>query len=152
MHERYHHPIDSFQSLRNFEIKMYSEYQQMQKEFGFCVIEGNQSIFIAAMCGTRRMVGIDCSAAMQVLYLTRLVKKDNGFLEIEIGRDLRIIKCTLVSGCTEMLYHRQHFGEMLVERQQRATANSLDSNASAPVHEKDTDVGPSKVRKSKGKK
>lgn len=79
-------------------------------------------------------------------------KKDNGFLEIEIGRDLRIIKRTLFSGRTEMLYHRQHFGEMLVERQQRATASSLDSNAPAPVHEKDNDVGRSKVKKSKGKK
>src|SRR5258708_38790615 len=98
MHERYHHPIDSFQSFRNFEIKMYSEYQQMQKEVGFCGIAGNQSIFIAAMCGTRRMVGIDCSAAMQVLDLTRLVKKDNRFLEIESGRDMRIIKCTLALG------------------------------------------------------
>jgi predicted phosphodiesterase len=79
-------------------------------------------------------------------------KKDNGFLEIEIGRDLRIIKRTLFSGRTEMLYHRQHFGEMLVERQQRATASSLDSNAPAPVYEKDNDVGRSKVKKSKGKK
>jgi dTMP kinase len=34
----------ALESFRNFEIKMYSEYQQMQKEFGFCVIEGNQSI------------------------------------------------------------------------------------------------------------
>jgi 3',5'-cyclic-AMP phosphodiesterase len=79
-------------------------------------------------------------------------KKDNGFLEIEIGRDLRIIKRTLFSGRTEMLYHRQHFGEMLVERQQRAIGSSLDSNAPAPVHEKDNDVGRSKVKKSKGKK
>jgi dTMP kinase len=35
---------EALESFRNFEIKMYSEYQQMQKEFGFCVIEGNQSI------------------------------------------------------------------------------------------------------------
>lgn len=79
-------------------------------------------------------------------------KKDNGFLEIEIGRDLRIIKRTLFSGRNEVLYHRQHFGEMLVERQQRATANSLDSNTPGSVHEKDNDVGRSKVKKSKGKK
>lgn len=79
-------------------------------------------------------------------------KKDNGFLEIEIGRDLSIIKRTLFSGRTEMLYHRQHFGEMLVERQQRATASTLDSNTPASVHEKDNDVGRSKVKKSKGKK
>jgi thymidylate kinase len=35
---------EALESFRNFEIKMYSEYQQMQKEFGFSVIEGNQSI------------------------------------------------------------------------------------------------------------
>ncbi len=35
---------EALESFRNFEIKMYSEYQQMQKEFGFTVIEGNQSI------------------------------------------------------------------------------------------------------------
>jgi dTMP kinase len=35
---------EALESFRNFEIKMYSEYQQMQKEFGFRVIEGNQSI------------------------------------------------------------------------------------------------------------
>jgi hypothetical protein len=39
-----------------------------------------------------------------------------------------------------------------VERQQHAIASSLDSNAPAPVHEKDNDVGRSKVKKSKGKK
>ena len=32
------------ESFRNFEIKMYSEYQSMQKEFGFIVIVGNQFI------------------------------------------------------------------------------------------------------------
>jgi dTMP kinase len=35
---------EALESFRNFEIKMYSEYQQMQKEFGFTVIEGNQPI------------------------------------------------------------------------------------------------------------
>ena len=35
---------EALESFRNFEIKMYSEYQQMQKEFGFSVIEGDQSI------------------------------------------------------------------------------------------------------------
>lgn len=35
---------EALESFRNFEIKMYSEYQNMQKEFGFSVIEGNQSI------------------------------------------------------------------------------------------------------------
>lgn len=34
----------ALESFRDFEIKMYSEYQSMQKEFDFSVIEGNQSI------------------------------------------------------------------------------------------------------------
>ncbi len=77
-------------------------------------------------------------------------KKDNGFLEIEIGRDLRIIKHTLFSGRTEMLYHRQHFGEMLAGRQQRAGGSP--SAVNAPVFEKDNDAGRSKMKKSRGKK
>lgn len=77
-------------------------------------------------------------------------KKDNGFLEIEIGQDLRILKRTLFSARTEILYHRQHFGEMLAERQQRAATGSND--ADVPALGKDIDAGRSKVKKSKGKK
>ncbi len=43
-------------------------------------------------------------------------KKDNGFLDIEIGRDLRITKRTLFSRRTEVLYYRPHFGAMLQRR------------------------------------
>ncbi len=35
---------EALESFHIFEMKMYSEYQQMQKAFGFTVIEGNQSI------------------------------------------------------------------------------------------------------------
>jgi dTMP kinase len=35
---------EALESFRNFEQRMYSEYQQMQKEFGFSVIEGDQSV------------------------------------------------------------------------------------------------------------
>lgn len=35
---------EALESFRSFEMKMYSEYQQMQKDFGFSVIEGSQSI------------------------------------------------------------------------------------------------------------
>ena len=35
---------EALESFRFFENKMYSEYQHMQKEFGFTVIEGNQPI------------------------------------------------------------------------------------------------------------
>jgi dTMP kinase len=35
---------EALESFRNFEQRMYTEYQQMQKKFGFSVIEGSQSI------------------------------------------------------------------------------------------------------------
>jgi dTMP kinase len=35
---------EALESFRDFEMKMYSQYQQMQKAFGFTVIEGSQSI------------------------------------------------------------------------------------------------------------
>lgn len=44
-------------------------------------------------------------------------KKDNGYLEITIERDLHIVKRTLFSRRTETLYHRAHFGNVLLERQ-----------------------------------
>ncbi len=34
----------TLEGFHNFEVRMYSEYQQMQKEFGFTVIEGDQPI------------------------------------------------------------------------------------------------------------
>ncbi|MGH2509084.1 MAG: metallophosphoesterase family protein, partial [Ktedonobacteraceae bacterium] len=45
-------------------------------------------------------------------------KKDNGYLEIEITRDLRITKRSLFTNATELLYHRQNFGDILQNRQQ----------------------------------
>jgi thymidylate kinase len=35
---------EALESFRNFENRMYIEYQQMQKEFGFTVIGGSQPI------------------------------------------------------------------------------------------------------------
>jgi dTMP kinase len=35
---------EALESFHEFEMRMYSAYQHMQKEFDFCVIEGNQSI------------------------------------------------------------------------------------------------------------
>lgn len=35
---------ESLESFRKFEMNMYNAYQQMQKDFGFTVIEGNQPI------------------------------------------------------------------------------------------------------------
>lgn len=43
-------------------------------------------------------------------------KKDNGYLEIEIGHDLHITKRSLFTAESERLYHRQHFGDMLQTR------------------------------------
>ena len=52
-------------------------------------------------------------------------KKDNGYLEIDIERDLTIIKHTLFSKRAERLYHRPRFGELLSARQQQG-AGDLD--------------------------
>jgi 3',5'-cyclic-AMP phosphodiesterase len=72
-------------------------------------------------------------------------KKDNGFLEIEIGRDLRISKRTLFTRRTEALYHRLHFGEMLQERQQDALNQPTGDG-------KDAGTGHTKSKKAKSKK
>ena len=45
-------------------------------------------------------------------------KKDNGYLEIEIGHDLQITRRSLFATHTEPLYYRQHFGDMLLARKQ----------------------------------
>ena len=44
-------------------------------------------------------------------------KKDNGFLEIEIEKDLSITRHSLFSRRTEVLYQRLHFGTVLQDRQ-----------------------------------
>ena len=83
-------------------------------------------------------------------------KKDNGFLEIEIERDLRIVKRTLFSRRTEVLYHRPHFGEMLQRRRQgRADGlTGLDEAVAMPLRETGSTLGEgrSKEKKSKSKK
>ena len=83
-------------------------------------------------------------------------KKDNGFLEMEIEHDLRIIKRTLFSRRTEVLYYRPRFGDMLQRRQQGASdlLTSLDEAASSLQRDSrnDSDTGRSKVKKTKGKK
>ncbi len=81
-------------------------------------------------------------------------KKDNGFLEIEIERDLHIVKRTLFSGRTEVLYRRPQFGEILRSRQQVTGETLLGSGISAPPAFKEpaANEGRSKVKKAKGKK
>ncbi len=79
-------------------------------------------------------------------------KKDNGYLEIEIERDLRIVKRTLFSGRTEVLYHRQGFGEFLRTRQQGLSDGTGDSSSAATVTETVTATGESGEGRVKGKK
>lgn len=80
-------------------------------------------------------------------------KKDNGYLEITIERDLRIVKRTLFSGRTEVLYHRPGFGEYLHTRQQGLSNGVIDASTVATVPDMN-DNGESRVKgkKSKGKK
>ena len=76
-------------------------------------------------------------------------KKDNGYLEIEIGRDLSITKHTLFSRRTESLYHRARFGEMLQARQLDGAGDTIEMTPAAPNGVK---PGRAKAKKSKGKK
>ena len=84
-------------------------------------------------------------------------KKDNGYLEIEIEHDLRITKRSLFTQQTELLYHRQHFGDMLQTRRRQATSASttvtrkpLASQRADPAGQVEDER--SKPKKVKGKK
>ena len=83
-------------------------------------------------------------------------KKDNGYLEIEIEQDLRIVKRTLFSGRTEILYHRPRFGEFLQGRQQGLSDGMGDGSRFLPVpiagDTTESGEGRTKGKKSKGKK
>jgi len=83
-------------------------------------------------------------------------KKDNGYLEIEIEYDLRIVKRTLFSGRTEVLYHRPRFGEFLQARQQGLNDSVADASTHMPVttaaNTNDSGENRTKGKKSKGKK
>ncbi|HLX41683.1 MAG TPA: metallophosphoesterase [Ktedonobacteraceae bacterium] len=83
-------------------------------------------------------------------------KKDNGYLEIEIAHDLRIVKRTLFSGRTEMLYHRPRFGEFLQARQQSLSNGTDELLTNLPTTATgdaiDSSDGRTKGKKSKGKK
>lgn len=85
-------------------------------------------------------------------------KKDNGFLEITIERDLYIVKRTLVSRRTEVLYHRVHFGNVLLERQFGPQALANKGTATAHFGEVvaslngETGEAQGKTKKAKSKK
>ncbi|HEV2579265.1 MAG TPA: metallophosphoesterase, partial [Ktedonobacteraceae bacterium] len=53
-------------------------------------------------------------------------KKDNGYLEIDIGHDLNITKHSLFSRYTERLYHRARFGDILKARQESQPIDTFD--------------------------
>lgn len=83
-------------------------------------------------------------------------KKDNGYLEIEIEHDLRITKRSLFAPQTELLYHRQHFGDTLQTRRQTtivplATARvALPSLSAVPAGQVEDERV--RTKKAKGKK
>jgi Icc protein len=84
-------------------------------------------------------------------------KKDNGFLEVDIERDLRIVKRTLFSRRTEVLYHRPRFGEILRNRQPGSADHPLTDGAQsalplATTTGADTNEGRTKVKKTKRQK
>ncbi len=78
-------------------------------------------------------------------------KKDNGYLEIDIERDLTIIKRSLFSRRTERLYHRPRFGDVLKARQGGAALDSSESFSEAASDGKADQAGRAK-KKPKGKK
>ena len=84
------------------------------------------------------------------------LQKIQDFLEIEIEHDLRIVKRTLFSRRTEVLYHRLHFGDMLRRRQRGAghDLTGLEEIIAAPQRDAGSALGEgrSKDKKTKGKK
>lgn len=79
-------------------------------------------------------------------------KKDNGYLEIDIGHDLRITKHSLFTDQTEILYHRQRFGDTLQTRQQTNYA-PVPALRIPPVEEPDQSAtGRPRIKKARGKK
>ena len=77
-------------------------------------------------------------------------KKDNGFLEIEIGHDLQITKHSLFTSHTEQLYYRQHFGATLQTRK-HITKTPVLRGGAAEAEVKDNEEQ-NKLKKAKGKK
>jgi Icc protein len=78
-------------------------------------------------------------------------KKDNGFLEIEIEKDLSITRHSLFSRRTEVLYQRLHFGTVLQDRQR--LPNSLtDLSELAEEFADGSNDGSSRTKGKKAKK
>ncbi len=75
-------------------------------------------------------------------------KKDNGFLEVEIGADLRITKHSLFSRRSEVLYQRLDFGAILLDRQ-KTPDPIVDANRLAGAFSENINDGSGRA---KGKK
>ena len=78
-------------------------------------------------------------------------KKDNGFLEIDIERNLRITKHSLFSRRTEVLYERAHFGTILQDRLHSASDSLTGFNELADALQNGANDG-KKAKKAKSKK
>lgn len=79
-------------------------------------------------------------------------KKDNGFLEIDIERDLTITKHSLFSRRTERLYHRPRFGDMLKARQDNYTVGYMEDVTPAMAQDDRAEQATRAKKKAKGKK
>jgi 3',5'-cyclic-AMP phosphodiesterase len=79
-------------------------------------------------------------------------KKDNGFLEVEIEKDLSITRHSLFSRRTEQLYQRLHFGTVLQDRQRTVgSLTDLDELAGALSDTTHDGNGRAKAKKTKRK-
>jgi len=78
-------------------------------------------------------------------------KKDNGYLEIEIEHDIRIVKRSLFVRQTEVLYHRPHFGDVLQARQ-RAVEHSAVLAHQEVMGEAQTSGKRSRTKKARSKR
>ncbi len=79
-------------------------------------------------------------------------KKDNGFLEIEIEKDLTITRHSLFSRRTEVLYQRLHFGTVLQDRQRTpGSLTNLDELTGALSDSTDDSNAHPKAKKAKRK-
>jgi 3',5'-cyclic-AMP phosphodiesterase len=82
-------------------------------------------------------------------------KKDNGFLEVDIDRDLCITKHSLFSRRTEVLYERPHFGTLLQNRQHSMAGSLTGFNELAEDlqdNANDSNGSRAKAKKAKSKK
>jgi predicted phosphodiesterase len=78
-------------------------------------------------------------------------KKDNGYLEIEIEHDLRIVKRSLFARQTELLYHRPRFGDLLQARQQEVKPSEASARQKE-LGERRTDEKRSRAKKARSKR